>query len=111
VFPIHVEAIINTFRTSFLSGSPINYNIQFCFLITTWKDIFKGRNCKCARIWKEFFSTRSGILLFMMDIEAIELDVLTFVITEEIDGNQQTSVGWANPHDLVSPTTLKDQSE
>jgi hypothetical protein len=78
-------------------------------LIATWEDIFKGGSYKCTRIRKELCSTRSGKALFVMDIEAIELYALTFVITEQIHGNRQTSVVWANPRDQVSATSLKYQ--
>jgi hypothetical protein len=71
-------------------------------LITTWEDIFQGGSCKCARIWKELFGTRSGKSLFMADIEGIEFNVLTFVKNEEIHRNCQTKVARANPCDQVS---------
>jgi hypothetical protein len=63
--------------------------------------MFKVGSCKCARIGKELFSTRSGKSLFMTDIEDIELNVLTFVIIEQIHGNIQTKVARANPHAQV----------
>jgi hypothetical protein len=70
-------------------------------LITTGEEIFKVGSCKCPRIGKELFSTRSRKSLFMTDIEEIELNVITFVITEQIHGNIQTKVVGANPHDQV----------
>jgi hypothetical protein len=51
-------------------------------------------------VWKVFIHD---------NIEGLELSVLTFVITEEIHGTHQTSVGYANPRDQVSATSLKDQ--
>jgi hypothetical protein len=47
--------------------------------------------------------------VFVTDIEGIELYVLTFAVTEEIHGNRQTSVVWANSRDQVSATSLKYQ--
>jgi hypothetical protein len=45
----------------------------------------------------------------MTDIEDIELNVLTFAITEQIHGNIQTKIVLTNPHDQVYPTSSKDQ--
>jgi hypothetical protein len=109
VSPVRIEANINTFHTSISIGSPIDQDTQLRFLMTTWQDIFEGGSCKCARIWKELFGTRSGKSLFMADIEGIEFNVLTFVTTEEIHGNCQTKVAWANPREQICPTSSKDQ--
>jgi hypothetical protein len=48
------------------------------------------------------------IYLFMTNVEGIELYVFTFAITEEIHGNCQTKVAWANPRDQAC-TSSKDQ--
>jgi hypothetical protein len=48
------------------------------------------------------------IHLFMTNVEGIELYVLTFAMTEEIHGNCQTKVAWANPGDQAC-TSSKDQ--
>jgi hypothetical protein len=74
-----------------------------------WQDVFKVGSCKCTGIGKELFGTRSRKSLFIMDIEYIELYVLTFVITEQIHGNIQTKVVRANPGDQVCPTSSKYQ--
>jgi hypothetical protein len=62
-------------------------------VIASWQDVFKVGSCKCTRIGKELFSSRSGKSLFMTNIEGIEWSVITSVITEEIHGNRQTNVG------------------
>jgi hypothetical protein len=41
------------------------------------------------------------IHLFMTNVEGIEFNVLTFVITEEIHGNHQIKVVWAIPREQV----------
>jgi hypothetical protein len=87
--------------------SPIDYDIELSFLITAWQDIFKVGSCKCIRIGKELFGTRSGEYSSIRVMDNIIIP--TFALAEQIHGNIQTKLAGANPEDQVCPTSSKDQ--